>query len=55
MQTRINQVKAVYKDLVAQLADMDDQLAQVIAQEDQKRLELAPAPCSAGGPRTKCV
>lgn len=41
MQTRINKVKAVYKDLVAQLADMDAELLRVEAQEEAKRLELA--------------
>ncbi|HEY7702313.1 MAG TPA: peptidoglycan DD-metalloendopeptidase family protein [Candidatus Limnocylindrales bacterium] len=41
MQTRIDKVKAVYKDLVAQLKEMDAELARVIAQEEQKRLELA--------------
>jgi murein DD-endopeptidase MepM/ murein hydrolase activator NlpD len=41
MQSRIDKVKAVYKDLVAQLKEMDAELARVIAQEEQKRLELA--------------
>jgi murein DD-endopeptidase MepM/ murein hydrolase activator NlpD len=41
MQTRINRVKAVYKDLVVQLKEMDTELARVVAQEEEKRLELA--------------
>jgi murein DD-endopeptidase MepM/ murein hydrolase activator NlpD len=41
MQTRIDKVKAVYKDLVAQLKTMDAELQRVVTQEEAKRLELA--------------
>jgi murein DD-endopeptidase MepM/ murein hydrolase activator NlpD len=41
MTAEINQVKAVYADLVAQLQDMDEELRRVTAEEASKRLELA--------------
>jgi murein DD-endopeptidase MepM/ murein hydrolase activator NlpD len=41
MQARINKVKAAYEDLVEQLKAMDAELKKVIAQQAEKRLELA--------------
>ncbi len=41
MTVRVNAVKAVYDDQVAQLADLDAQLAEIQAEEDAKAAQLA--------------